>query len=83
MTLIDLAILLAAATVVIAALAGYVAVIVVMDDRRTKQRLEDLEAAGFVRRIDHPKFQGHVIDADLPERDRMLEAQRHTDEAGQ
>ena len=83
MTLIDLAILLAAATIVIAALAGYVAVIVVMDDRRTKQRLEELEAAGFVRRIDHPKFQGHVIDADLPERDRMLEAQRHTDEAGQ
>ena len=83
MTLIDLAILLAAATVVLAALAGYVAVIVVMDDRRTKQRLKDLEAAGFLRRIDRPKFQGHVIDADLPERDRMLEAQRHTDEAGQ
>ena len=83
MTLIDLAILLAAATVVLAALAGYVAVIVVMDDRRTKQRLKDLEAAGFVRRIDRPKFQGHVIDADLPERDRMLEAQRHSDEAGQ
>ncbi len=83
MTLIDLAILLAAATVVLAALAGYVAVIVVMDDRRTKQRLEELEAAGFVRRIDRPKFQGHVIDADLPERDRMLEAQRHSDEAGQ
>ena len=83
MTLIDLAILLAAATVVLAALAGYVAVIVVMDDRRTKQRLKDLEAGGFLRRIDRPKFQGHVIDADLPERDRMLEAQRHTDEAGQ
>jgi hypothetical protein len=79
-TLIDLAILLAAATIVIAALAGFVIVSLVIDDRQMRKRLENLEDAGLLRRIDRPKFQGHIVDADLPESDRAREAQRYADE---
>jgi hypothetical protein len=81
-TLIDLAILLGAATVVLAALAGFVIVSLVIDDRQMRKRLEDLEDAGLLRRIDRPKFQGHIVDADLPESDRAREAQRYADEGG-
>ena len=80
MNLNELAIFLAAATIVLAALAGFVIVTVVLEDRRTKQRLHELEVAGVVRRIDRPKFQGHIVDADLPETDRIREARRHTTE---
>ena len=75
------AFVLIAAAVVAAGLVA-LTVIWVLEDQRAKCRLEDLETAGVIRRIDRPKFQGHIVDADLPPSDRAREAQRHADEAG-